>query len=680
MPEILAPVGGAEQLKAAVFSGADAVYLGTRAFNARRNAQNFDETELTEAVSFAHARGVKVYVTLNTLICDDEISLLISEIKNIAQSGADALILQDLAAVKYAKQICPDIELHASTQMAVHNTEGVKVLSEMGFSRVVLARELSLDEIAEIKKACPETELEVFVHGALCMSVSGCCYLSSIIGERSGNRGLCAQPCRLNFNVKGREYALSLKDMCHISYLKKLSSLGIESFKIEGRMKRPEYVAASVDACVKALKGEKYDEETLRNVFSRSGFTDGYISAKRNLSMFGYRTKDDVVAASPVLKKLKNLYKAEYPHVPVDMHFVLKQNQTSLTATCDKKEYTVIGENPQYNQEHKITEDSAVKNLTKTGGTPFYVRKISCDIDDNLMLSYSEINKMRREVLNKISLDKSSNVSYQINDVPPYIMGERNIRFPNKIYAHFQSEAQITSEESFSKIILPIAEIMKKPFLITKYPDKLVGYVPMLVFGEYEEKIRQDLVRTKELGLTEVLCDNIGFLHYCLNLGYTVHGGYALNITNSVALSEYAKLGICDSVVSFELSLNKISRLKSDIPIGIISYGHLPLMRFRSCPLRNEKGCSSCRGFGTITDRMGKVFDVNCNECPHMYSTMYNHLPLYIADKNIDCIDFTMMYFTKESKSQIEKITDLYIKKSPCDFERTNGLYFRNLK
>ncbi len=281
--EILAPAGNEQSLIAAVRSGADAVYLGTGAFNARRNADNFKDNSLAEAVNYCHGRGVKVYVTLNTLIRDEELPAFLDAAREVAEAGPDGVIVQDLAVVKVLKTICPDLPLVASTQMSVHNAAGVKALEDLGFSRVVLARELTLEEIRKIRSET-RAELEVFIHGALCMSVSGMCYYSAMMGERSGNRGLCAQPCRLNSACNGRPYALSLKDMSFITRVRDLEAAGVCSVKIEGRMKRPEYVAAAVTAVRTALDGKEPDMATLQAVFSRSGFTDGYLTGKRNVS------------------------------------------------------------------------------------------------------------------------------------------------------------------------------------------------------------------------------------------------------------------------------------------------------------------------------------------------------------------------------------------------------------
>ena len=287
--EILAPVGSKEALFAAVRCGADAVYLGQKNFSARKNSQNFTEDELCEAVAYAHRFGVKVHQALNIIVFDDELSELKSCIKSACKAGIDAFIVQDLGVLSVVKKLAPDIALHASTQMAIHSLEGVKKAEELGFSRVVLARELSLKEIAHIRKNT-SIELEVFVHGAHCMCISGQCYMSSVFGANSGNRGRCAQPCRLPFTAdKKGEYALSLKDLSLIEKLDTLLALGIDSVKIEGRMKRPEYVAAAVTSCKKALANENPDLDSLRAVFSRDGFTSGYFDGEITADMFGFR-------------------------------------------------------------------------------------------------------------------------------------------------------------------------------------------------------------------------------------------------------------------------------------------------------------------------------------------------------------------------------------------------------
>ena len=373
--EVLAPVGGQEQLTAAVRCGADAVYLGLESFNARRNAENFTLKALPQVVSYCHARGVQVHITLNTVLFDSEMKVLPEVLEGIAQSGADAVIVQDLGVAKLVQRCCPTLKLHASTQMAIHNEAGARAAEELGFSRVVLARELTLEEIRRITGSV-SIETEVFVHGALCTCMSGLCYFSAMLGGRSGNRGLCAQPCRLNFTCRDRSYALSLKDMSHVNQLLQLAEAGVTSFKIEGRMKRPEYVAAAVTACRKVLAGERPDMAQLKEVFSRGGFTDGYFYGKRNLSMYGRRDKEDVEATAKVLGSISELYRHEFPKIPVQMELTVQKDAALLLAKDPENAVTVQGDVPAAAPERQIDRDYAARFLQKTGGTPFYAEDI----------------------------------------------------------------------------------------------------------------------------------------------------------------------------------------------------------------------------------------------------------------------------------------------------------------
>ncbi|MBQ2228308.1 MAG: U32 family peptidase, partial [Firmicutes bacterium] len=409
-PEILAPVGGSEQLKAAVRCGADAVYFGLPNFNARRNADNFAGEGLADTIRYCHDNGVKVYLTINTLVMDDELSAMHETVDTAARSGADGIIVQDLAVASYAKTYWPDLPLHASTQMAVCNANGVRKLLDYGFVRVVLARELSLAEIREIVEETG-ADCEVFVHGAHCMSVSGNCYMSSMFGGRSGNRGLCAQPCRLDWQIRGKDHALSLKDMCYIPHMQELAETGVGSLKIEGRMKRPEYVAAAVTACRQALDGGEPDLETLRSVFSRSGFTDGYLTGKRTADMFGYRTKEDVTAASGVLEDLARLYEVPDAKHPVDLFFLAQEGMPlRLTAKCEGFSAEAEGEIPAEARKLELDEEQVRRSLEKTGGSAYELHKLRCRIDPGLFVPASSLNAMRRGVL--MQLDAARNRQY----------------------------------------------------------------------------------------------------------------------------------------------------------------------------------------------------------------------------------------------------------------------------
>lgn len=401
MLEILAPCGGYESLVAAVNSGADAVYLGETTFSARRNAENFTPEQLREAVKLCHLSGVKVHVALNTLVFDTELDKLEKTVEMIADCGIDAVIVQDFGVARTIKKIA-DIPLHASTQMTITSPSGAEMAKEAGFSRVVLAREMSLREIERVVKSV-DIETEIFVHGAICVCLSGQCYMSAVLGGRSGNRGLCAQPCRLNFTCGKRENVLSLKDLSLVSHLQEIEKTGVTSVKIEGRMKRPEYVAAAVTACKRALRGEIPDMENLRAVFSRSGFTDSYYSGSFE-KMQGVRTKEDVVAAPKAINELKQLYKDVYKRYKADISVEIHENKPSVcVAECNGVKVSTEGEIPQKAINKPSTAEDISARMSKLGGTVFEVGRVSCNIDQGLILSASAVNGLRRDVIEKLS-------------------------------------------------------------------------------------------------------------------------------------------------------------------------------------------------------------------------------------------------------------------------------------
>ena len=384
--EILAPVGSEEMLHAAVFSGADAVYLGFSGFNARTSAGNFDADSLKEAVRFCHVRGVKVHVALNTTVYGTELAQLADAVRAVAASGADAVICQDLAVAKLIGEIAPELPRHGSTQMSVHTLQGALELKDLGFTRVVLARELSLSEVEAITRNCG-IETECFVHGALCMCVSGQCYMSAFLGGRSGNRGSCAGPCRLPFEANplpegrpGRLHHLSLKDNSVIDKLDRLQAIGVASAKIEGRLRTPEYVAAAVNACLAGREGRAYDRDLLKNAFSRSGFTSGYLDGKIDGTMFGVRSEADAELTRKTLPALRELYRRERSRVPVKMKLEIEEGGEKLTVTdADGNRAFAYGDAEPQPARTDPTE-SLQRSLSKTGGTPFAVEKIDVEM------------------------------------------------------------------------------------------------------------------------------------------------------------------------------------------------------------------------------------------------------------------------------------------------------------
>lgn len=679
MPEILAPAGGPEQLQAALRSGADAVYLGTSTLNARRNAKNFNTQELFDAVAYCHAYGVKVYVTLNTLVADDELIQVQEGLQTVAQSGADAVIVQDLAVADLVKKCCPSLAIHASTQMSIHNVSGAKQLEKMGFRRIVTARELSLREIEAIASSV-SCEIETFVHGAHCMSVSGMCYLSSLLGSRSGNRGLCAQPCRLDFtNGHGRHFALSLKDMSLLAHLTELKKAGVASFKIEGRMKRPEYVAAAVTACKAAANGENYDLETLKNVFSRSGFTDGYLTAKRDVSMFGYRTKEDVTAMPAVFGQLAELYRGERQSIPVKAVFTMQSGLScSFSLSDGERAVTATGDIPQTAINRPLDKENAMRSLSKLGGTPFYMSDFECTMDEGLMLPASALNAVRRDAAQQL---------YDLRAKPkmhPFFAHIKEEKEPlpapakTALRLHFSSEEQIFDIPADSEIVLPLAVLEKNPALVGQYKNRLLVQIPALVWQENEKNTVAALQKLFDQGVTDAVCDNIGAVQMCNEIGMTPHGGAGLNIFNCEGLSQYAKIGMHDACLSFECSDRQLFAFEGEIPLGVLVYGKLPLMRFRACPVKGIDGCSACTGRQTLTDRKGIQFTVLCEN--KKYSTLLNSVPLYLGDHPLPKTDFASLYFTTETKEECILATETFLKKEYPPFRRTTGLYKRGVQ
>ncbi|MBQ7202881.1 MAG: U32 family peptidase [Eubacterium sp.] len=663
--EILAPCSDMPSLISAVRCGANAVYLGTKELNARRGAKNFDFDELKEAVAYAHARGVKVYVTLNTLVSDGELEAAYGIVKTALKCGADAFIVQDLGLAKMIRECFPKAKLHASTQCSVNTPDGFAALQKMGFSRAVLPREMSLDEIKEIRRST-DMELEIFVHGALCMCVSGQCYLSAMLGSRSGNRGLCAQPCRLNFSADGSNSCdLSLKDLSLISHIKEIENAGVISLKIEGRMKRPEYVAAAVTACKKAIEGaySPADESVLKDVFSRSGFTDGYFTAKRT-NMFGTRQKEDVISAQGVLKDLTKLYESETPLVPICFDFTCKAGEKmALTATARGRSVTVTADEPEKALNKPMTKESVAARLSKLGSTQYYIDKINITLDDGLISPASVINGMRRSAVEQ--LDKEGEGEIECSAFVP--VTPRNSAASPYFTARFENAEQIPEEHEFRRIFLPIwcdtADFVKTGAGVE---------IPRGLFG-MEEKLKTRLTELKESGVTMALCSNLGAYKTAEDLGFEVCGDYGLNIFNSLTAAQFNS-----PILSFELTLAQANKINAR-DCGIIAYGKLPLMLTRNCPVKNHMSCAECGKSGTLTDRKGYKFKVKCSSYPCV--EILNPVPLYLGDKMNDIYcDFVHFYFTDEPKCEISHLVNMYKERRNISTNHTNGLYLRGVK
>lgn len=660
--EILAPAGSMESLIAGVRSGANAIYLGGKSFNARRNAGNFDNEELKRAVEYCHSHGVKVYLTLNILVRDDEMENAYNTVRDALLCGVDAFIVQDIGVAKMIKEHFPSARLHGSTQMSIMTASGAKAAKEMGFSRIVLPREMSLEEIKEIREST-DLELELFVHGALCMSVSGQCYLSSVIGSRSGNRGLCAQPCRLPFTAGGNaNHALSLKDLSLIGELDKLD--GITSLKIEGRMKRPEYVSAAVSAVKKAIDGEysSSDEFMLRSVFSRSGFTNGYLNSKLGKNMFGTRQKEDVVAANNVLKEIARNYEKETPLIPLDISFTCRDNEKAvLIAKSDKKEVTVIGDVPEKAINKPMSEENLKERLSKFGGTQYFSKNIEINLDDGLILPASKINEMRRNAVSKLDEQEKIELQYKTFNV-----SFSKYNRPDKPYAtaSFSNASQIPDNHPFERVFIPVNSSLED------FVDNRAGVVlPRGLFG-IEQELKTRLEKLKKAGVNKALCGNIGSYTLCKDMGFEVYGDFGLNVFNSLSANQ-----IDHPILSFELTQSQINNINARDK-GMIVYGYLPLMLNRNCPVKNDIGCFECDKHGRLTDRKGMEFPVMCSDFPCV--ELLNCHPLYMLDRLDEAeTDFIHFYFSIESKKQVEKVIALYENRGKPDFKYTRGLYQR---
>lgn len=672
--EILAPAGSPEHLTAAVRCSTDAVYLGGAEFNARRNAENFDTDTLTQCIKYCHERNVKVYVAVNILISDSEIPSVIDYAKKLAEINADGVIVQDFAAARIFKEVCPELPLHASTQMTVHNKSGVRLLQNYGFKRFVPAREMSLPELKNMCE-CSDSEVEVFVHGALCMSVSGCCYISSMLGGRSGNRGLCAQSCRLDFKAGNRRYALSLKDMSYVDHITELENIGVCSLKIEGRMKRPEYVAAAVTACRKAVNGEKYNRTQLKSVFSRSGFTDGYLTAKRDLSMFGYRTVDDVTAATgDIYAELHEAYRNELQSIPLKAVMTVTEEKTELVIQDGKNTVYSYCQGGDVPEKYPLSKENAEKNIAKTGGTPYYIDGFEFNNVNNLFLPASCINQLRRDALDKLAEMKNRPLYSDIRNFTA-VFREREHSLKGYI-ARFAKKEQIFSG-AYKYIIVPVDEILSDTEFFSVFKEKLIAETPSLIFENDEDAFLIKIQELKKIGVTKFYADNIGQIQMLKDNGTEIFGGFGLNILNSLAVDEYKKIGLSKVTVSFEADVKKIKNLKTDIDIIAVTYGYLPLMKYRSCPLKTEHGCGKCKGFGVISDRKNVDFPIICEK--KRYSVMYNSVPLDVGDKDFSFVDYKLLFFTSETKDECLRIFDNALNCRLSAEKHTNGLYYREL-
>lgn len=684
--EILAPVGNEEMLRAAVFSGADAVYLGFSGFNARTSANNFNADTLKDAVAFCHARGVAVHVALNTTVYGSELPALEQAIRAVAASGADAVICQDLAVATLIGKIAPQLPRHGSTQMSVHSLQGALELKELGFTRVVLARELSMPEAEHITKHCG-IETECFVHGALCMCVSGQCYMSAFLGGRSGNRGSCAGPCRLPFEANalpegkpGRLHHLSLKDNSVIDKLDKLQALGVASAKIEGRLRTPEYVAAAVSACLAGREGRAYDRDLLKNAFSRSGFTSGYLDGKIDGTMFGVRSEADAEQTKKTLPMLRELYRRERSRVPVKMKLEIEEGGEKLTVTdADGSKAFAYGDAEPQPARTDPTE-SLHRSLAKTGGTPFAVedQDITVEMDGGpWFIPGGAVNELRREALDALLKKREVLRPWPTTDEHVPALPLRTLPSRRTLRARFENWEQVPERalDGIEYLILPIAQADRVP---REWRAKTLLELPRVMFGKLEEDTARRIAATQDAGFAGYEVSNIAHLRLCR--GLPMSGSFGLNITNQLAAQFYADNGLGSMLILPEVKDSDISTIAPThngrpVPTGVLVYGHMPLMVTRACPLQNIHDCAHCDKTGVLTDRKAKKFPVRCGLGVR---TIYNPVPIYMGDKpGALTVDYGVAYFTLESREETAKILEMIRTHAPFEGDFTRGLYFK---
>jgi len=693
MLELLAPAGSMESLHAAVQNGANAVYLGVGSFNARQSAKNFTPQTLIEAVKYCHIRGVAVHMTLNTLVSDREAAEAAELIRHAALAGVDAFIVQDLGMVELCQQIAPKVPIHGSTQLTVHNLEGVQLCAAMGMQRVVLSRELSRDEIAAICANSP-IEIEVFGHGALCMCYSGQCYLSAAIGGRSGNRGRCAQPCRQAYGY-GRwenKYPLSLKDNCLVQYVRELEKMGVASLKLEGRMKKPEYVATVTSVYRKALdEGEVTPEmmQDLLTAFNRQGFTDAYYRGKVGPRMFGIR-KDEKENPKWLASARQSYEGVENPLVDVAFRAVVSRTGSSLSvADPDGRICQVNGPMPEEARNVALEPSALAQRLSKTGGTPFRCVEVRTQVEPGLTMSAAAINAMRRDVLNQL-------LALRARREQPVLGRPMKYReYPNPkgmpaLNIQITSREQLTAKlmkMEMAMLYVPLHILVKDPTLTQELAARgnTAVVLPRIVHDAEMPKLKENLAYLRSLGIRDALVGNLGLIAPVREAGMRVRGDFGLNIFNSRAIDMAKRLDLTSATLSFEMTLAQIRDVSKAIPCELLVYGRMPLMVVENCLIFNKSGeCTCHNGSIKLVDKTGAEFPVikDGNSCR---SVLLNGKKLSLLDRQEDMTRLgvwaTRVYFTTENPREVDRVLEDCVHPAPFDPGMcTRGLYLRGLE
>lgn len=699
--ELLAPAGSLEILKGVIESGADAVYVGGSMFGARAYANNFTEEELLEAIDFAHLRGVKVYLTVNTLIKNSEFSKLYDYLLPYYKRGLDAVIVQDIGVVKAIHEYFPSMEIHTSTQMTVTGADGVRFLSQFGVTRVVMAREVSL---AEMKRIHEETgmELEAFVHGALCYSYSGQCLFSSILGGRSGNRGRCAQPCRLPYTVEGKkdEYILSLKDMCGIKALDKLHDAGVYSLKIEGRMKQLEYACGVVKYYRSYIDSKKpvsdADYDRIKALGNRCGFTDRYYFDHNGSDMVTYVKPNFVSnAAEPSPEKRK---------LSIEGELVLREGEPgSLTVKRGDVTYKALIEPVSAALKAPLDKKAAIDRINKTGDTDFEFSHIKAQIGENVFVPNGALNKLRRDAISGLC-DKLLKKYYR-NDAR-YADMSRLTALPEHVVksdaAHDEAindytticscmtRAQLDTligYECFDVFYLDFDMYDRKTLIqqfaddvksLTKQNKKVYLMLPTIFRADSSDYFVSIAKELDKVSFEGFVVKNYEELYLTENLftGKKVILDHNMYTFNDVSKSAFFEHGVSGDTVPLELNSREIMH-RNNIGSQMIVYGYYPLMTTANCVHKNTKGCDKKQKLIYLKDRYNKSFAV-CNNCKECYNTIYNSLPTMLI-KNISKLKEagirSFRYsFTIETPKQIKAVMDDKVA------EYTNGHYKRGVE
>ena len=691
MMELLSPAGSRAALEAAVQSGADAVYMGFGAFNARRNAKNFTDEEFADAVAYCHLRGVRVFLTLNTLLTDRELPQAAEVLRKASQMGVDAVLVQDWGVLTLAQAVTPDLPIHASTQMSLFTSGGARWAERLGMERVVLARELCRDDIAAVCRHCG-AEIEVFVHGALCMCYSGQCTMSALIGQRSGNRGACAQPCRLPYGVNGpckNQFPLSLKDANLSAYLQELGDMGVACLKLEGRMKRPEYVAV-ITAIYRRLIDEKRgptaeESRALEQAFSRSGFTDGYYRRRKGPAMFGTRPEN---APEPreLFSEARKLYEnGEHKQIPITMQANIRTGQpAALTVSDGVHAVTVTGPVPEAARNRALTAEDAAQRLQKTGGTVFRCETAEVDVGDGLMLTAAAINGLRRDALEALAAARTA--VPQRRSLPTPALPEGETFSP----AAPGLTCSIARLDQLTETLAHGAEMIYVPIeLLPGLKDyrgraKLCAVLPRVWRDGDEAGFRKILENTPALWAVSI--GNAGHMAIVEGLPLERRGDFGLNVFNSRAVAFWQGQGLDSVTVSFELRHQQVRELRKYLPCEGIVYGRLPLMVTENCMTGNAGNCRSdkrlCDGENALTDRTGARFPLlgqyGCR------CEIENSRTLFLADKPEwrSCgLTWARLRFTTESPTQCDAVLRRYQDEgdwTPEEF--TRGLFYRGVE